>query len=49
MSSPLTSAHKNGALTHAGERYSSAGWAALKVCITTIVVTSPATYAAKVE
>lgn len=40
--SPLMSAHKTTLPTHAGLRYRSAGCALLNVCITKIVVASPA-------
>lgn len=41
--SPLKIATKITDKTQAGDKYNRAGWAALKVCITTIVVINPKT------
>lgn len=39
--SPLTIAARNGIPRQLGTRYSNAGWAALKKCMTPIVVSRP--------
>lgn len=47
--SPLKRASVIGVPRQAGTRYSKAGWAALKVCITNTVSTKPRKYATKPE